>query len=167
MPKHPVTHFEVNARDAKAQQKFYADLFGWGINTNNPQDYGIIDTKTKGHGINGGIGASQDGRNWITFYVETPDPAQTLAKAERLGGRTVMPPMDMAGLTYALFADPEGNVIGLAKMTNGQQQSQPTNGAKTATKTAKKTSTARKKKTARKKTTARASSTRRRTAKRR
>ena len=31
MPKHPVTHFEVNARDAKAQQKFYADLFDWKV----------------------------------------------------------------------------------------------------------------------------------------
>lgn len=179
MPQHPVTHFEVNARDAKAQQKFYGELFGWGIDADNPQDYGMIDTKAKGNGINGGIGASQDGRNWVTFYVETPDPAQTLAKAERLGGRTVMPPMDMAGLTYALFADPEGNVIGLAKMSE-RQQSPSTNGAKTATRTgAKKTSTARKKTTARKTTTAgkttaarktttaRASSARRPTAKRR
>lgn len=174
MPQHPVTHFEVNARDAKAQQKFYSDLFGWGIDANNPTDYGMIDTKTKGHGINGGIGPSQDGRNWVTFYVETPDPAQTLAKVERLGGRTVMPPMDMANVTYALFADPEGNVIGLAKMSE-EQQSQPTNGAKArrngakaAARTgAKKTSTARRKTTARKKTTARASSTGRRTARRR
>jgi hypothetical protein len=175
VPQHPVTHFEVNARDAKAQQKFYSDLFGWGIDANNPTDYGMIDTKTKGHGINGGIGASQDGRNWVTFYVETPDPAQTLAKVERLGGRTVMPPMDMANVTYALFADPEGNVIGLAKMIEEQHQSQPTNGAKArrngakaaARTAAKKTSTARKTTTARKKTTARASSSRRRTAKRR
>jgi len=165
VPQHPVTHFEVNARDAKAQQKFYTDLFGWGIDVNNPTDYGMVDTKTKGNGINGGIGASQDGRNWVTFYVETPDPAQTLAKAERLGGRTVMPPMDMAGLTYALFADPEGNVIGLAKMSE-EQQSPSTNGAK-KTATARKKTTARKKATARKKTTARASSTRKRTAKRR
>jgi predicted enzyme related to lactoylglutathione lyase len=167
VPQHPVTHFEVNARDAKAMQKFYGDLFGWGIDTNNPMDYGMIDTKAKGSGINGGIGASQDGRSWVTFYVQTPDPVQTLSKVERLGGRTVMPPMDMAGLTYALFADPEGNVIGLAKMI--EQQPQSKNGErKAAARTAtKKKTTARKKTSARKKTTARTSSTRRRTAKRR
>jgi predicted enzyme related to lactoylglutathione lyase len=120
---HPVTHFEINAQDAPATQKFYKDLFGWGIDTNNPQSYGMIDTKTKGTGINGGIGASQDGRSFVTFYVETDDPGSMLDKVERLGGRRVMEPMDAGqGLIYALFADPEGNVIGLAQMAQVQRQ---------------------------------------------
>ncbi len=120
---YPVTHFEINAQDAPATQKFYRDLFGWGIDTNNPDNYGMIDTKNKGAGINGGIGASRHGKSWVTFYVETDDPAATLAKAERLGGTRVMEPMDAGGnVVYALFADPEGNVIGLAKMDRTQQQ---------------------------------------------
>jgi predicted enzyme related to lactoylglutathione lyase len=118
---YPVTHFEINAQDAPATQKFYRDLFGWGIDTNNPDNYGMIDTKNKGTGINGGIGASQQGKSWVTFYVETDDPAATLAKAERLGGRRVMEPMQSMNVVYALFADPEGNVIGLAKMDRTQQ----------------------------------------------
>ena len=119
---HSVSHFEINAQNASAAQKFYKDLFGWGIDTNNPQNYGMIDTKAKGRGISGGIGATQNGRSWVTFYVDTDDPAATLAKAERLGGRTIMPPMDAGTVTYALFADPEGNVIGLAKMAQSQEQ---------------------------------------------
>jgi hypothetical protein len=119
-----VTHFEINAQDAPKTQKFYRDLFGWGIDTNNPQSYGMIDTKAKGNGINGGIGATQTGRSWVTFYVETDDLAKTLAKAEQLGGRTVMQPMDAGMVMYALFEDPEGNVIGLAKNTD-QPQAQP------------------------------------------
>jgi predicted enzyme related to lactoylglutathione lyase len=119
---YPVTHFEINAQDAPATQKFYRDLFGWGIDTNNPDNYGMIDTKNKGTGINGGIGASQQGKSWVTFYVETDDPAATLAKAERLGGRRVMEPMESMNVVYALFADPEGNVIGLAKMDRTQQE---------------------------------------------
>ena len=118
---YPVTHFEINAQDAPATQKFYRDLFGWDIDTNNPDNYGMIDTKNKGTGINGGIGASQQGKSWVTFYVETDDPAATLAKAERLGGRRVMEPMQSMNVVYALFADPEGNVIGLAKMDRTQQ----------------------------------------------
>jgi predicted enzyme related to lactoylglutathione lyase len=121
---HPVTHFEINAQDAPATQKFYQDLFGWGIDTNNPQNYGMIDTRNKGTGINGGIGESQQGRSFVTFYVETDDPAATLAKAERLGGRRIMEPMDQGNVVYALFADPEGNVIGLAKMERSQRQQQ-------------------------------------------
>lgn len=119
---YPVTHFEINAQDAPAAQKFYRDLFGWGIDTNNPDNYGMIDTKNEGTGINGGIGASQQGRSWVTFYVECDDPAATLAKVERLGGRRVMEPMQSMNVTYALFADPEGNVIGLAKMDRTQQE---------------------------------------------
>jgi len=112
----PVTHFETNARDAKAQQKFYGDLFGWKIDTNNPQDYGMATAQDGTRGINGGIGASQDGRSWVTFYIETVDLPATLARIERLGGRTVMPPMGAGATIYALFADPEGNVVGLANM---------------------------------------------------
>ena len=41
---HPVTHFEINARDPAATQGFYRDVFGWAV-TNTPQNYGMIDTK--------------------------------------------------------------------------------------------------------------------------
>ena len=161
---YPVTHFEINAQDAPAAQKFYRDLFGWGIDADNPDNYGMIDTKTKGTGINGGIGASQQGRSWVTFYVECDDPAATLAKVERLGGRKVMEPMTSMNVTYALFADPEGNVIGLAKMDRSreqQQQEQETrsrsNGNGSAPKSRAKATSAKaspKRATARKRTTA-------------
>ena len=171
---HPVTHFEINAQDAPATQKFYRDLIGWCIDTNNPQSSGMIDTKTKGTGINGGIGASQDGRSFVTFYVETDDPASLLSKAERLGGRRVMEPMDAGqGLIYALFADPEGNVIGLAKMAEAQRQQEQrqqaertrsrSNGNGSATKTRAKATAAKaspKKASTRKRTTAKKTTTR-------
>jgi predicted enzyme related to lactoylglutathione lyase len=174
---YPVTHFEINAQDAPATQKFYRDLFGWGIDTNNPDNYGMIDTKNEGTGINGGIGSSRHGKSWVTFYVETDDPAATLAKAERLGGTRVMEPMDAGGnVVYALFADPEGNVIGLAKMDRAQQEQRQQdrqeksrsrsngNGNGTAPRgRAKATATAKaspKRATARKRTTAKKSTTR-------
>jgi predicted enzyme related to lactoylglutathione lyase len=166
---HPVTHFEINAQDAPATQKFYRDLFGWGIDTNNPQNYGVIDTKSRGTGIAGGIGASQQGRSFVTFYVETDDPAATLAKAERLGGRRVMEPMGAGNVVYALFADPEGNVIGLAKMERTQQEqreqqtrsrsngngSAPRSRAKTVAKASPKRTGTRKRTTAKRKTPSR------------
>jgi uncharacterized protein len=159
---YPVTHFEINAQDAPATQKFYRDLFGWGIDADNPDNYGMIDTKNKGTGINGGIGASQQGRSWVTFYVECDDPAATLAKVERLGGRRVMEPMQSMNVTYALFADPEGNVIGLAKMDRSQQEKEEqetrsrSNGNGSAPKSRTKTAAAKastKRATARKRTT--------------
>src|SRR4029077_14172874 len=82
----------------------------------------VIDEKPKGTGTNGGLGASPQAKSWVTFYVECDDPAATLAKVERLGGRRVMEPMQSIHVTYALLAGPEGNVIGLAKMDRSEQQ---------------------------------------------
>ena len=153
---HPVTHFEVNAKDARAMQQFYGDLFGWNIDTSSPQNYGMIDTKASGQGISGGIGPSQTGESWVTFYIDTPDPARTLQNVERLGGRTIMPPMDMGVVTYALFADPEGNTIGLVK-SQPEPQKRSTNG-RTATRRATATRSSTRKTTVKKPTAKRSTS---------
>ena len=52
----------------------------------------------------------------VTFYVDTDDLQASLDKAEALGGKTVLEPMDIPdGPSIAMFADPQGNVVGLAK----------------------------------------------------
>jgi len=110
---HAVVHFEIVGPDGAALQKYYADLFGWAIDANNPMNYGMVSPIEPG--IGGGVGGSQDGSAMVTFYVETDDLKATLGKAESLGGKTVMEPMDIPdGPTIAMFADPQGNVVGLA-----------------------------------------------------
>lgn len=116
----PVVHWEVTGKDGKRLQKFYAELFDWKVDANNPMEYGVVDTG--GKGINGGIAAAQgDHPGGVTFYVEVEDLEEYLRTAERLGGKTLMPPTtvmgqeDRPGVTLALFADPEGNRIGLVK----------------------------------------------------
>jgi predicted enzyme related to lactoylglutathione lyase len=109
---HPVVHFEILGKDGKALQDFYAGLFGWNINTDNPMNYGMVDTGN-GSGINGGVG-NGDGSSWATFYVESDDLKGSLAKAEELGGKTIVPPQELPmGISIALFEDPEGHVVGL------------------------------------------------------
>jgi predicted enzyme related to lactoylglutathione lyase len=51
----------------------------------------------------------------VTFYVDVTDLKGTLDKAEKLGAKTVLPPTKTGPVEIAMFADPEGNVIGLAK----------------------------------------------------
>ena len=51
----------------------------------------------------------------MTFYVGADDPQATLDKAEELGGTTIMPVTELENVTIALFVDPEGHVVGLAK----------------------------------------------------
>ena len=112
---HPVVHFEVIGRDGEKLQRFYGEVFDWKIDASNPMNYGIVDNG--GEGINGGIGAAQPGGNGhLTFYVAVDDLDEHLRKIEAAGGSTVMPPTEIPGmLTFALFSDPEGNVVGLVK----------------------------------------------------
>jgi uncharacterized protein len=112
---HPIIWFEVLGNDSAALSKFYGDLFGWKIDP-GPQGY-FMATTTDGEMPTGGIGADPSGGpGLVTFYAETDDLQASLDKAESLGGKTVMPPTEpMEGTTIALFADPEGHVVGLVK----------------------------------------------------
>ena len=110
----PVVHFGVAGKDAAALQQFYASLFGWTIDANNPMNYGMV-AAAEG-GIGGGVGPTPDGEKHLTWYVQVDDLQAALDKAGQLGGTTVMPPMDVpGGPSIAQFSDPEGNVVGLVK----------------------------------------------------
>ncbi len=108
-----VVHFEVSAPDDGPLVAFYGKVFGWGLHEFPDGGYTLIDT-CGGGGINGGIGKSQTGQPWSTFYVETDNLQATLDRATELGGRIVMPVTDFGGaVTTAMFADPDGLLIGL------------------------------------------------------
>jgi predicted enzyme related to lactoylglutathione lyase len=106
-----VIHVEVTGKDGAKLQKFFSDVFGWSLDTNNPGGYGLV---RQGE-MTGGIGAAPEGqRGQVTFYVSADDPAATLKRVEELGGRVLMPLTEVAPeTTVALFADPEGHVVGL------------------------------------------------------
>ena len=109
----PITHVEINTKESKKLQDFYSKLFDWKINADNAMNYGIVDNG--GEGINGGVGQTPDGSSHLTFYVQVPDINAHLDKAEGMGGKTIMPRTEMEMVTFALLADPEGNVVGLVE----------------------------------------------------
>ncbi len=112
----PVVHFEIRGRDAKRLREFYAELFGWKIDANNPMGYGLVEPGIGGPEAGVGGGIAQSDRPLVTVFVQVVDLHETLRKAESMGGKAVMQPMDVpGGPTIAQFEDPEGNVIGLVK----------------------------------------------------
>jgi predicted enzyme related to lactoylglutathione lyase len=111
---HPVVHFEVSGKDLDKLQGFYSELFGWKTQK-VPGEMPYAMVEKEGDGIGGGIGQAPDGTGHVTFSVGADDPQAVLDKAEQLGGKTIMPVTGLPQVTIALFADPEGHVVGLAK----------------------------------------------------
>ncbi len=116
MSARPVVHFEILGPDAPRLQMFYSSLFGWKIDGENSLQYGMVEPGVGGppNGIGGGIARSDSPS--VTVYVQVADLEETLRRAERMGGKTLVPPTDVpGGPTVAQFQDPAGNRIGLVK----------------------------------------------------
>lgn len=115
--KNPVVHFEIRSQDPAALHEYYGKLFDWRIEHHEAIDYRVISTKDKEDqaGINGGLGATGGAPNSVTFYVQVDDIEERLQKAVELGGTVIMPVTTIPGaVTFAMFADPQGNCVGLA-----------------------------------------------------
>ncbi len=112
-PKHPVVHFEIGCRDLAKTDRFFAELFGWQMQTSGPAS--MIDAQ--GHsGIPGHITAlNHEPHHYTMFYVEVEDVQAYLDKAVALGGKVLVPPIKIPTGTFAWFADLDGNTIGLLK----------------------------------------------------
>ena len=109
-----IGYFEIGARDNDTLISFYHDLFSWQIQRMG-ETYSLVDTQA-GSGISGGIGRSSDGTPWVSFYVGVEDLQAVLDKAESLGGATVVPITEIPDmLTFAMFNDPDGNLVGIVK----------------------------------------------------
>jgi hypothetical protein len=108
----PVTWFEVIGKDGTKLQQFYGKAFDWQMQVAPEMNYGMIGNG--GEGIDGGIGQGE--KQGVTFYIEVDDPQAYLDKIESMGGKTVVPVTVIPDMvTFAQFADPEGNVVGLVK----------------------------------------------------
>jgi predicted enzyme related to lactoylglutathione lyase len=108
----PTMWFEVAGKDREAMKAFYSQLFEWKLTDMDAMPYTTIDAG--GEGIPGGIGEAPDGHpGHVTFYVQVDDIEGSLARAEQLGGKKLMGPMDIPSGQIAMFTDPEGHEIGL------------------------------------------------------
>lgn len=110
----PVVHFEIGSNDAGRLERFYTELFDWEVDAQNFGGYHLVEASEES-GIGGGIMQTREGvPPYLTIYVEVDDLEGHLRKAEALGGERVVPPTPIPGVgAFAMFKDPDGNVIGL------------------------------------------------------
>jgi predicted enzyme related to lactoylglutathione lyase len=115
MARGGVVHWELQAQDEQKQRAFYSELFGWRIDANNPQHYGVVAAAGPGS-IGGGFSQAGPGEPArVTFYVGVPSIEETLAKVVALGGQPTMARTDLGMVVMAQFRDLEGNLIGLVE----------------------------------------------------
>jgi predicted enzyme related to lactoylglutathione lyase len=108
----PVVHFEIGCRDSAKTQEFYKKLFDWKIEAMGPA--AMIAAESRG--MTGHITAlGHEPYHYTIFYVDVDDVAAYLEKAKALGGKTLVPPVEIPTGTFAWMQDPEGNTVGLWK----------------------------------------------------
>jgi predicted enzyme related to lactoylglutathione lyase len=115
---HTIVHFEIPADDVEKLRKFYSELFGWKIEKMpGPVEYYGIETvpvDAKGMperpGVNGGMMKKQYPDHKPVNYITVESVDEYVKKIEVLGGRVIVPKMEVPGIGWwALALDPEGN----------------------------------------------------------
>jgi predicted enzyme related to lactoylglutathione lyase len=111
---HPVVHWEVGTSDAAATREFFAKAFGWTMTDAGPEYTLVVPADG---GLGGGIMQTRAGMpSYVTIYIQVDDLDAKLAEIAALGGHTVVPPTQINDdMTFAMFADPSGNVVGLLR----------------------------------------------------
>ncbi|SRR6266849_2199741 len=96
----PVVHFEIGCRNSARTGEFFSQLFDWKTEGSGA---GIrIDTGNEG-GIQGHIPSlGHDPDNYVIVYVQVDDLNAYLAKAVSLGGKTLVPPVDIVTRIFCL-----------------------------------------------------------------
>lgn len=108
-----VVHFEIAVNDDAQGRDFFSKLFDWDFAV--MPDMGTYALVAGGEGgIGGGVYKYMGNAPRVLFYVDVVDLQKYLDQAIALGGKLIHEPMPIPGVGgFALFADPEGNVIGL------------------------------------------------------
>jgi predicted enzyme related to lactoylglutathione lyase len=109
----PVVHWEIQAKDIDRMTKFYGELFNWDVSEGPLRNFsaGIgAPEPITGH-------ARQASESRVVLYIQVLKLADTITKAEQLGGKLVREPFDPGGRppTLAWIDDPEGNRIVLVQ----------------------------------------------------
>jgi predicted enzyme related to lactoylglutathione lyase len=115
---------DLMTSDVEGAKKFYAQVVGWGTQAwEGPNPYTLWTTGGVPIGgvmeINDEMKKNHVPPHWLpSVGVENVD--DTLAKANKLGGKTVAPAMDIPGAgRYAIFQDPQGATIAIFAGSGG------------------------------------------------
>jgi uncharacterized protein len=113
MPHGDITHIDIPVTDHASATRFYAGLFGWQIaEAPGFEGYPMWQAPNKISG--GGLAPRSEGFSQPRSYVEVDSITESLAKVTELGGKILMAKSPISETSWwAIFEDPDGNVMGL------------------------------------------------------
>jgi len=108
-----ITHIDIPVSDLEQAKAFYSQVFGWQISAPPGfEDYPMWHAPNKISG--GGLAPRSEGFTQPRSYVEVDSIDGTLAKVTQIGGRVLMEKSPISDTSWwAIFADPDGNEVGL------------------------------------------------------
>lgn len=113
---HPLAMFEVMAVDQQRLIDFYTGVFGWQV-VRGESGFAYIRFPRQEYDLLGGIGMAMPGvAGWgagVTFYILSDDLGETLDAVRSHGGAVVVEPVTADGYHFAMFEDPETNLVGI------------------------------------------------------
>lgn len=118
MPGPAIVHIEFKSADFARTSAFYAKLFDWKTEHNASNSYMKADAT--GGPSSGWVRADLVQSPGPIAYLVVDDLGAKLDEVEEAGGRVLVRSMPFAGGgEVGLFADPDGNVLGLWKRKDG------------------------------------------------
>ena len=128
-----IVHIEFKSSDFARTSAFYAKLFDWKTESNASGSYMKFDG---GDGPSGGwVRADLVQSPGPIAYLTVDDLTATLDTVEEAGGRVLVRSLPFAGGgEIGLFADPDGNVLGLWQRKTGGDAGKPAAGKPAAAK---------------------------------
>jgi hypothetical protein len=119
---HTIVHFEIPTDNPEKLKQFYENVFGWKIEKSpGPVEYWSISTvpvdeqgKPTEMGVNGGMIKRQNPEHKLTSYISVESVDEYAKKIANAGGKIIVPKMAVPSVGYwAMFADPDGNVLAI------------------------------------------------------
>lgn len=104
---------ELQTKDAATAQSFYVKLFGWTTQLDEKSDYVMFAQDGR---IQAGLMQIEESwgdvpPNWAVYF-HVADLADTVSKAEALGGTVMVPPTPTGDMgSFAVLSDPQGGMF--------------------------------------------------------
>ena len=117
-----IVYFQIPSDDIERSKEFYNQLFGWKIDkfheSNTPEgmeNWTVTTTDDKGNkALSGGMSKRQMPQQQITNFIDVKSVDEYSSKAEKLGGKVVVPKTAVRGMGYyAVCVDTENNSFGI------------------------------------------------------